>query len=261
MSRRVLIIGHGVVGRNMAKIFPDADIHDPAQGRTATGMHDVAFVCVPTDMLPDGRCDTSIVEEVVREHLGHVDVFCIKSTVPPGTTDRIAEEMSAHCVFSPEYYGGTPSANGVDYDFVILGGAPRSRAAVAEVYKERMTGAFHIMQTDAKTAELCKYMENSFLALKVTFCNEFYRLSRALGVDYNELREAWLLDPRIGRSHTFVYEDHPFYDSHCLNKDVPAIIEVAREAGAFPYLLDMVRSLNGQWRARAALDRVHGTPC
>ena len=37
------------------------------------------------------------------------------------------------------------------------------------------------------------------------------------------LRELFILDPRINPSHTFIYEDTPYWDSHCLNKDVPAI--------------------------------------
>ena len=46
------------------------------------------------------------------------------------------------------------------------------------------------LKTTWETAELCKYMENAFLALKVTFCNEFYELAQRFGVDYGELREA-----------------------------------------------------------------------
>ena len=114
-----------------------------------------------------------------------------------------------------------------------------------------MTGAFRIAQTDARTAELVKYAENSFLALKVTFFNEFHRVAQAMRVDSNEFRELLLLDPRIGRSHTFVYEDHPFYDSHCLNKDVPGIIQAAADAGEEMHLMRMVASLNAAWKARS----------
>lgn len=249
--RSILIIGYGVVGRNMHKIFPDADVVDPALGFHAPPgpMHDVAFVCVPTDMLPDGRCDTSIVEKAVREN--DADVFCIKSTVPPGTTDRIAEELGKFCVFSPEFFGSTPSSQDVDFDFVILGGAPFSRGAVAEAYKERMTGAFRIAQTDAKTAECVKYGENAFLATKVTFFLEWARLCDAYGVDANEWRELLLLDPRIGRSHTFRYEDHPFYDSHCLSKDPPAIVRAAEDEGCGMPLLRAVIDLNERWKSEA----------
>lgn len=77
--------------------------------------------------------------------------------------------------------------------------------------------------TDRKTAELCKYMENCYLAAKVTFCNEFFRIAEKLGVCYEEMRELVTLDPRIDPSHTFVYRDRPYWQSHCLDKDVKAI--------------------------------------
>ena len=38
-----------------------------------------------------------------------------------------------------------------------------------------------------------------------------------------ELRELFILDPRVNPSHTFIYEEHPYYKSHCLNKDNRAI--------------------------------------
>ena len=68
-------------------------------------------------------------------------------------------------------------------------------------------------------------MENSFLATKVSFCQQFWNIANEIGVDYEELRELFVLDPRVNPSHTFVYDDHPYWDSHCLNKDVPAIAD------------------------------------
>lgn len=66
-------------------------------------------------------------------------------------------------------------------------------------------------------------MENSWLATKVSFCGQFYELAQSLGVKYEELRELFVLDERVSPSHTFIYAEHPYWSSHCLNKDVPAI--------------------------------------
>lgn len=68
-------------------------------------------------------------------------------------------------------------------------------------------------------------MENSFLATKVSFCQAFYNICEDIGIEYDELRELFILDPRINPAHTFVYKDTSYWDSHCLNKDVPAIAE------------------------------------
>jgi UDP-glucose 6-dehydrogenase len=76
---------------------------------------------------------------------------------------------------------------------------------------------------DAKTAEMTKFMVNSWLATKVTFCNEFCRACDKAGIYYEDVRELFTSDPRISPAHTFVYREHPYYQSHCLDKDVPSI--------------------------------------
>ncbi len=111
-----------------------------------------------------------------------------------------------------------------------------------------------IQLTTPEAAELCKYMENAFLAMKVTFCNEFYEIATRLGVDYDELRELWLLDPRIGKSHTFVFPDKRGYGGRCLPKDMRAIEAVARDAGYDATLLREVTASNERFAARSEAD-------
>ncbi len=241
---KIAIIGCGVVGGNMKKIFPDAIRIDCKDGfpHVTPEWVDLAFVCVPTPGLPDGSCDTSIVERVIKEN--RAGVFCIKSTIPPGTTDRLAAETDEALVFSPEFFGATQHANHVDYDFVIVGGPQEHTAIVAEAYKNMKAATFRIIKTDAVTAELVKYAVNSFLATKVTFFNEFYRLALSLGVDIDLFRETLLNDPRIGRSHSFVYRDHPFWQSHCFDKDIQAIIRDAQKHGINMPLLEAMFNVN-----------------
>lgn len=203
----------------------------------------VGFICVPTDMLPDGSADITIVRSAIERHEKHCQVLCIKSTVPPGVTKQLEEEGYS-IIFSPEYFGGTAHANAVNDDFVILGGKREYTNHVAEVYQEVFPANLRILQTDSTTAELVKYGENSWIATKVTFMNEFYRICKKFGVDFREWRELWLADQRISRSHTFVYDEHPYWSSHCLNKDVPAIIHAAELAGADPKLLRAILNIN-----------------
>lgn len=243
---KVKIIGYGVVGKNMSKILTEASIHDPAKGVGDLEYADVAFVCVPTEMLPDGSADTSIVESVIREH--EAMVFCVKSTVPPGTCDRIQKETGKRIVFSPEYFGATEHANYHDYDFVTLGGEICDTSVVVEAYKKVCHPEVKFYFCNRIEAELVKYMENCWLAAKVTFCNEFHRIAERIGVNYDVLRELWLLDPRVNRSHTFVYRDEPYFDSHCLNKDVPALIAFCRQVGYNPELLEQILETNRKFK-------------
>jgi UDPglucose 6-dehydrogenase len=265
----VLIIGYGVVGKDMGRIFPHADVFDPGQGYHIGEMVDVTtfgneqpehrsvegdrrwavgFICVPTPKLPSGAADTAIVESAVRQWSGRCDALVIKSTVPPGFTDSLIDEGIAVCM-SPEFTGATLDSKLIDDDFVIIGGRTAQRRLVAEVYKRAKPSTFRIHFTDAITAELVKYAENAFLATKVTFFNEWARICETFGVEYDEWRELLLNDPRIGRSHTQSYAGQRYYDSHCLNKDIPAIVRASRDRGYLPSLLEVVDALNADWRA------------
>lgn len=94
---------------------------------------------------------------------------------------------------------------------MIFGGELEVAGEVGEYFKRVLGAEARYEFVDSTTAELCKYMENAFLATKVTFCNEFYEIAKALGVNYDVLREMWLLDGRIGRSHTAVFKESRFW--------------------------------------------------
>jgi len=103
-----------------------------------------------------------------------------------------------------------------------------------------------IFRTGHLEAELIKYMENSYFALKVTFVNEFRRVSEALGADWHDVREGWLLDPRVERDHTAAFQFSPGYSGKCLPKDVSAIIAAVRSAGFEMPLMEAVHLINTQ---------------
>ncbi len=256
------IIGYGVVGENMRKrLFPDAWVVDPLRFKDAIGNvndspldepgarhYRVAFVCVPTDSLDDGRADTSIVRQAIEGN--DADVFVVKSTVPPGTCDRLHRETGKAVVMSPEFYGDTPSSQDVDHDFVILGGKLKDTAVVSEAYKAIKPGTFRILKTSAITAEIVKYAENSWIASKVVFFNEFYRICRQFGVDNDEFRELLLHDGRISPFHTWVFEDKPYAKSHCITKDVTALIAACKAVGYDAPFLSAMWSVNNEWIRR-----------
>ena len=67
----------------------------------------------------------------------------------------------------------------------------------------------------------------------------------AMGVNYNKLRATWQLDPRIGRSHTFVYPENRGFGGSCLPKDLSATLFQAKEYGVDVPLLQSVWDTNG----------------
>jgi UDPglucose 6-dehydrogenase len=234
-------------------LFPAAVIQDPAKGhddRAAVNQCQFAFVCVPTPALPDGSADVTFVRDVVGWI--EVDVIVLRSTVPVGTTKALAAETGKRIVFQPEYGPGAtpdhPFADPRRIGWAVLGGDRDATGRVSDLYKTVYNSSLVIQHTDANTAELVKYMENAFLATKVAFCNEFYDVAAAAGIDYDELRELWLLDPRIGRSHTFVYCDDRGFGGPCLPKDLSAIVATAEALGVEPILLRAVEASNHRVR-------------
>lgn len=262
MAMKLGIVGFGVVGKALAKVFryeggnSNLVVYDKfvrgmnAPRRRATLQQcDLVFIAVPTPERPDGRCDLSAIEEVVS---WVKPAMCVKSTVPPGTVDRLAARTGKSICFSPEYVGETTwhTLKGIEsHGFIIVGGERSACKLVVQAYQQFLGPLPHYYITDAKTAELCKYMENAFLATKVAFVNQFYDIAGGLGVDFDELRELWLADDRVGRSHTIVTAERG-YRGRCLPKDMASIIHVARQAGGAP-LLEAVDRFNDEVCRRA----------
>ena len=151
------------------------------------------------------------------------EVYVIKSTCPVGTVRKFTNETGKRIVFSPEYYGNTKHCNNYKFDFTILGGSKENCNKVIQAILPCYDGRHVFKIVDPEIAEVTKFMENSWIATKVSFCQSFYNICKEVGINYEELRELFLLDPRVNPSHTFVYEDTPYWDSHCLNKDVASI--------------------------------------
>lgn len=248
---KVGIVGGGVVGSAMVKLCgDDTVIYDPYKSeysgnRAAVCRCDVVVVCVPTPMNPDGSCDTSIVEDVISWL--DVPLILLRSTVSPGTTDRLCKKYNRRIVFQPEYLGETTAhvfGNMAEREFVVLGGATDAVSRAADFYKTCYNAYVRYYFCDALTAEVAKYMENAFYAVKVTFVNEFFDIAKAHGVDFNVLREIWLADPRISRDHTFVYPDARGFSGKCLPKDCNAIVRSSRDRGYEPRLMTATLAIN-----------------
>lgn len=243
-TSKTVIVGYGVVGQNLHRELNGLpDIYDKFKTESNTAdpdtIYDIAFICVDTPLTSEQANDLTDLHEALRET--KAKVLVIKSTVLPEEAERIGLERP-NVVFSPEYYGGTQHANNFEFGFTILGGHIKNTTKVQQFLQTVYDARHKFHHTGYKEASLAKYMENSYLAMKVSFCTQFYEISKQLGIPYEVVRELFVLDPRIGESHTFVYDESPYWSSHCLNKDVTAIAQ-AYEADL---LLDMITFNNNQ---------------
>lgn len=234
-DKTVLIVGYGVVGHNLAEELSvlKPDIYDKYKKDVSTKKdmrYDFAFICVDTPFVSkDNACDTTEVINAINET--DADIIILKSTVPIGFTSMMANRTGRPIIFSPEFYGGTQHCNNFNFDFTVLGGARPYCKKVAQLLLDVYDARHQFKMVNSDTAEMLKYMDNSWLATKVSFCTSFWKMCQSgdYAVDYEELRELFILDPRVNPAHTFVYDNHPYWDSHCLNKDVPAVATMGND--------------------------------
>ena len=260
---KIGIVGFGTVGRALARFFERAARHDIAvydaylepfsspQCLAAINAVELAFVAVPTPFDErTGACDLSN----VRDAVARIAVpLCIKSTVPPGTIDALARDTGKRIGYSPEYVGesdGHPWREIDNCGFVVLAGDPTVRALVRAAYAASAAAELRYVEVDAQTAELAKYMENCFLATKVAFVNQFAELAARGGTDFDAVRSVFLLDPRIGESHTRVTQERGF-GGRCLPKDLRSLVAWAGGATDAP-LVQAVLDYNEALRAKRA---------
>ncbi|MFO0837893.1 MAG: hypothetical protein U1D55_05155 [Phycisphaerae bacterium] len=253
---KVGVVGAGVVGSAMRKLCGDDtvlyDIKPPYDGnKPLINKCDVVFINVPTPMKADGSCDTSIVEEAIAWI--EAPLIIIRSTVAPGTTDRLRTKYKKHVIFQPEYLGETVAhvfGTMAERNFIVLGGEREDISKAADFYKNYYNAMVHVYYCDALTAEVAKYMENAFYAVKVTFVNEFWDIAKTHGVDFNLLREIWLADTRISRDHTFVFPDNRGFAGKCLPKDTNAIVKSCADRGYDAKLLKATLAINEHFLAQ-----------
>ena len=202
---------------------------------------DVTFLCLPTPMKKSGKCDLSIVEnclaqvDMLVKSLNKKDfIVVIKSTIPPGTTERLNKSNeNINVIFNPEFL---TEANAIeDYknqNRIIVGGDRPWTSTVKTIF-EKAFPQVPIIKTSSTIAEMVKYVTNTFLATKISFANEMFQICQGLDIDFDKVIEYSKYDGRLGNSHWSVPgHDGDFgYGGHCFPKDIAALNNVAEELG------------------------------
>lgn len=231
---RVGVIGNGFVGEAISFAFSsisDLYVYDCDPLKTINDLDsvhncDFVFICVPTPMFKNGSQDLSYVESAF-EHATNKPIYIIKSTVLPGTTDLLSKKYkNLRIIFSPEFLTErTAKLDMLTQSRIILGGKLKLTEKVKDLFIRRFK-IKNIIQTDSKTAEITKYMNNSFFATKVSIMNEFKLLCDKIGANWEDALKGFVSDGRIGDSHLNVPgHDGKFgYGGTCFPKDVNALL-------------------------------------
>ena len=263
ISKHIGIIGSGFVGSAVRYGFSpnvgvDADVkvYDKNPSRSTHTLQevvvgsDIIFLSVPTPSNKDGTINLDIVEEALNDinvYATSVDnIILVRSTVTPGTTRKLQQKYpNLRIVFNPEFL----TERSANFDFInqtrfILGGNPEDIIEVSELLRQRFGQSISIVETNYETAELIKYMGNTFFATKISFLNDMKLLADKCGAIWEHAVEGFVRDGRIGHSHLNVpgHDGKYGFGGSCFPKDIQAIINYASE-----FDIDM-GVLKGAWK-------------
>lgn len=245
---KVGIIGYGVIGMTFADWLREFTkcqmaISDPPKGINddLTDCH-VFFIGIhiPTEL--DGTQDLTLLRSIIKD-LPADKPIVIRTTLLPGTADKLTAEFNRPVYFMPEFL--TERTAYVDFcsqDIVITG----ARDLLDEIFKSKKK----IYMSNVE-AEICKYAHNVFGALAVTYFNGVHELCSQMGAEYNRVREGFLLSGYLSPTHTHVPgPDGKFgYGGKCFPKDVNAfaLFNKDRHLGD---ILNVTMSSNDYFRNR-----------
>ena len=236
---KVGVLGNGFVGEAISFAFSsiaDMYVYDINPSRCLNDIEsvhrcDFVFVCVPTPMYKDGSQDFSYVESAFEKATNR-PIYIIKSTVLPGTTELLSEQYpNFKIIFSPEFLTErTAKLDMLTQSRIILGGDSVLTEKAKILFNQRFK-IKNIIQTDSKTAELTKYMNNSFFATKVSIMNEFKLLCDKIGANWEEALRGFVSDGRVGDSHLNVpgHDGKLGYGGTCFPKDVNALLSFSKK--------------------------------
>jgi GDP-mannose 6-dehydrogenase len=199
---------------------------------------DIMLICVGTPGQPNGSLDLSFVRRIcqqIGERLTQIHAYkivAVRSTLLPGSMQTTViptlEEASGKkagrdfgvCI-NPEFLREGTAIFDYDHPPKTVVGASDQRAAepIKELYSALQAP---MLVTDLRTAEMVKYADNSWHALKVTFANEMGRLCKSMDIDARLLMRLFCQDTKLNISTTYLRPGFAFGGS-CLPKDVRAL--------------------------------------
>jgi GDP-mannose 6-dehydrogenase len=204
---------------------------------------EVVLLCVGTPSREDGSLNLDHVKRAAGEvgralrGSGAFTTVVMRSTMLPGSVESevkpVLEQTSGltagrdfGVAYNPEFLReGTAVADFFGAEITVIGaGDPRSAESVASLYRG-LSG--EVVVTGIRTAEMLKYVNNAFHALKVSFANEVGRWARREGVDSHEVMKLFCRDSRLNLGATYLRPGFAFGGS-CLAKDLRALNQRAR---------------------------------
>jgi len=233
---------------SLAKIIADKKFSATTDIADAVSKSDITFICVGTPSAKDGSIDLTDIKNA-SESVGKAlkdkkdyHVVVVKSTVVPGTTETVSlpiiEEHSGKKAgqdfgvgMNPEFLReGKALEDFMKPDRVVLGQLDDKSGEILQgIYS---SFGSPILRVPLKTAEMIKYANNSFHALKVAFTNELAAICKKKRIDSYVLMDLFCKDTQLNISPYYMTPGKA-YDGRCLPKDLAVLQKKGKELRKF----------------------------
>ena len=206
---------------------------------------DIVFVCVQTPTDPDtGKTKTDYINSVLIE-LKKIESFnftiCIKSTIKGSLVEKISNEIDLDfkkVIFNPEFLReGSAFYDFFNPDRIVIGGSDQKGLdKFLELYE-----SFDCEKiiTDSNSSQMIKYLSNTYLAMRLSFVNETYRLVSEFNGNPEEVLKAIGKDKRIGSDY---FRPSPGWGGSCFPKDVKEVMSSFQKDYQLPIISQILRS-------------------
>lgn len=256
---KIGIVGAGFVGGAVKNAYDTFGVptivHDPAKGFVSTWEElkacDGVYVCVPSPTSDTGECNTSILEDVLKNLAGMEGVIISKVTAPPGVYAKL-QVIYPNLVHAPEFLvAATANDDYIHGYFAFIGGNEDYCQRAEAIIRASQPSLRDVTYCSITEASLAKYTINSFLATKVVFMNQVYELAEQLGVNFTNLTNMLKSEKRFGDSHLRVPgpDGSRGFGGACFPKDTQALIFEAERAGVDFSLLKSAVDANKKLRS------------
>ena len=240
------VIGYGPVGKATAEVLRrlghDVAVSDKDSGRLeeaySRGYHnlekdskvDILFICVP---------ETKVLDALLS--VPHGSITAIRSTVPPGTTDKLSEYFGHPLVHMPEFLReATALWDILNPRFILVGSRHQEDSRyLTRVFEPLLVP---IITVAPSTSEMVKLVLNAYFHTLISFWNEIHLISNLAGLNSHVIGKLCTQDPRVSPYGATVHGQPA--GGRCLPKDLAQLISLAEGNGYVPELLEAVQKMN-----------------
>jgi len=262
-----------IIEKDIDVIISQGKAHNKISATTeyqkAIADSEVSIICVGTPSTKEGHLNLDYIYKTAEQiglSLTDKNEFhsvAIRSTVLPGTNEKVGEIIEKYSgrkrnvdftvVSNPEFLReGTAVQDYYNPPVTVLGGDNERGLKIFEEIYSQVNGP--IVKVDIKTAEIIKYVNNTYHALKITFANEVGNICKKLVIDSHKVMDLFCMDKQLNIS-DYYFKPGFAYGGSCLPKDTKALRTLAHDLYLKSPVLESIENSNENQK-RIAIDLI-----